>query len=182
MINLKNMFICNGNLVRDPEVSKTAKGDSKCKFCVSHKKDGINATGYNYFNFIATGKNADLISKYFKKGSPISLISQYSSFETVGQNGEKKYSSIFFVDSITFVPKDFSENNGNNNGNRNYTQTNNITNEHRYSQSDTIPYNNQENTSYNQSPIPSNVTVNVDPVDTDGGFDNNNGGVDDIPF
>ena len=95
----KCLFI--GNLVKDVEVqtSKAGKAFMNNKIAVTRIDKSTD-----YFNITAFGKTAEVIGKYFTKGSRIGIEAhaQQSSYE---KDGHKVYQITFIVDSIDFCEK-----------------------------------------------------------------------------
>ena len=96
----KCLFI--GNLVKDVEVqtSKAGKAFMNNTLAVTRK----TGDGTDYLNITAFGKTAEVIHKYFTKGSRIGIEAhaQQSSYE---KDGHKVYQITFIVDSIDFCEK-----------------------------------------------------------------------------
>jgi single-strand DNA-binding protein len=95
----KCLFI--GNLVKDVEVqtSKAGKAFMNNTLAVSRIDKSTD-----YLNITAFGKTAEVIGKYFSKGSRIGIEAhaQQSSYE---KDGHKVYQITFIVDSIDFCEK-----------------------------------------------------------------------------
>ena len=69
-----NKVILMGNLTRDPETRVTATGLTICKLAVSRSfttKDGERREETTFVDIDAFGKQAEVITKYFRKGKPI---------------------------------------------------------------------------------------------------------------
>ncbi|MBR2492156.1 MAG: single-stranded DNA-binding protein [Paludibacteraceae bacterium] len=96
----KCLFI--GNLVKDVEVqtSKAGKAFMNNTLAVTRK----TGDGTDYLNITAFGKTAEVIGKYFSKGSRIGIEAhaQQSSYE---KDGHKVYQITFIVDSIDFCER-----------------------------------------------------------------------------
>ena len=95
----KCLFI--GNLVKDVEVqtSKAGKAFMNNTLAVTRIDKSTD-----YFNITAFGKTAEVIGKYFTKGSRIGIEAhaQQSSYE---KDGHKVYQITFIVDSIDFCER-----------------------------------------------------------------------------
>lgn len=93
-----------GRLARDPEVKDytTQKGDSGkiCNFTVAVNRNfGEEA---DFFNCRIFGKRAEVIEKYFSKGSRI-VIAGEMQCQVYEKNGEKKYPWVLLVRDFNFV-------------------------------------------------------------------------------
>ena len=71
-----NKIIIVGNLGKDPELRYTPQGKSVCEISVAtnerrKNKLGVYETFATWFRVTLWDKNADNVSKYLKKGSPI---------------------------------------------------------------------------------------------------------------
>ncbi|MDA9590051.1 single-stranded DNA-binding protein, partial [Opitutales bacterium] len=71
-----NKVILMGNLTRDPELRVTANGNSICKLGLATSrvystKDGERREETTFVDIDAFGKQAEVISKYMRKGRPI---------------------------------------------------------------------------------------------------------------
>ena len=74
-MNLNKVTIA-GNLTRDPEQKFTPKGHAVCQFSVAVNRRWKNDAGDHqeeatFVGCEAWGKTSELITQYFRKGSPI---------------------------------------------------------------------------------------------------------------
>ena len=94
-----------GRLTKDPEVKLTQNSTKYCRFCIA--VDGIKDKEGNipadFIDCIAWNKSAELIGKYFKRGSRIGINGRLhtTTFETDG--GEKRKFVEVIVNSIDFL-------------------------------------------------------------------------------
>lgn len=97
-----NLVILTGRLTKDPEL-KSSERTSVCHFGVAvnrqFKRDGDPDA--DFINCTAFGKNAEFISKYFRKGSKIDLQGSWRTGSYEGKNG-KVYTNEVFVDRAEF--------------------------------------------------------------------------------
>lgn len=63
-------------------------------------------------NFIAFGKTAEFIDKYFEKGSPIALVARFQTRSWEDDENKRHYANEFIVEEV-----DFAGSKGNSNGN-----------------------------------------------------------------
>lgn len=96
-----------GRITKNPEVKLTQNGTKYTRFCVA--VDGIKDKDGNipadFIDCIAWSKSAELIGKYFRKGSRIGINGRLhtTTFETDG--GEKRKFCEVVVNSIDFIDK-----------------------------------------------------------------------------
>ena len=90
-----NIHIIHGRLVRDPELTKgNDDKSSRCNFTVATDRRYGDET--DFFDCVIFGKRAEVISKYFRKGSEI-LVSgegQIRSYEDKNGVKRKAYSVL----------------------------------------------------------------------------------------
>ena len=100
-----NQVILIGRITKDPEVKTTQNDIAVCSFTLAVDRKFKNANGEREANFIscvAWKQTAELIGKYFQKGSKIGVIGniQTRSYE---KDGHKVYVTEIVVDQIEFV-------------------------------------------------------------------------------
>lgn len=104
-----NLVVLKGNLVRDVERRALETGSTVVRFTVAVKrrrkgKDGEYGT--SFVNCVAFGTTAELISKYFVKGSPIIVTDgEWVSGSYEKQDGTKVYTNECYVNSFDFCGK-----------------------------------------------------------------------------
>lgn len=96
-----NKCIFIGNLVKDVELLTSTKGKSYLNNTLAVQRIDKST---DYLNITAFGKTAEVIHKYFTKGSRIGIEAhaQQSSYE---KDGHKVYQITFIVDSIDFCER-----------------------------------------------------------------------------
>lgn len=105
-----NKVILIANLVRDPEMGQTTSGMATCKFTVAcnngKDKDG-NDRPADFITCKAFDKRAQVIGKFFKKGSPICITGAFKTdvYDSKKHEGEKVYSSYVLVSDFEFIGK-----------------------------------------------------------------------------
>lgn len=109
MANDLNKQIMIGRLVRDPEVKMTNGGMAIATITVANNTSVKDGNGYKdeagFFNWIAFGKTAETIQKYFSKGQRIGLVGR-AKFNQWESNEGKKMSKIeFTVSEFFFIEK-----------------------------------------------------------------------------
>lgn len=94
-----------GRITKDPELKYTRSETAYTRFCVAvdGMKDKDGNTTADFIDVIAWNKSAELITKFFKKGSRIGINGRLhtTSYET--ENGEKRKFTEVVVNSIDFL-------------------------------------------------------------------------------
>jgi single-strand DNA-binding protein len=103
---------CNfiGRLTKDPELKATKSGKSVTSFCIAvnrRVKSGEQAQA-DYIDCVAWDKTAEIICKYFSKGSPIGINGRLQT-RTYEKDGEKRKVTELMVSDFDFVGSKSSE-------------------------------------------------------------------------
>jgi len=91
-----NLVVITGRLGQDPEVKQTS-GDKVANFSIATSeywtdKQGQRQEKTEWHSIVCWGKKADLIEKYVKKGSRLSVVGKLKTRSWDDPNsGEKKY-------------------------------------------------------------------------------------------
>ena len=103
-----NKVILMGRLTRDAEV-RYSQGDAStavARFTLAvdrrFKRDGDEQTA-DFINCVAWRQQAELISRYFHKGSCICIVGNIQVKTWNDQNGQKRYTTEVVVDEVNFV-------------------------------------------------------------------------------
>lgn len=107
-----NKVILKGNITKDIELRHTPNGVAVATFTVATKRNYKNQSGEYESDFIrcvAYRETAELINKYFLKGSGIIIEGQIKtgSYEN---NGKKVFTTDVMVEHVDFVEKKEKEN------------------------------------------------------------------------
>jgi single-strand DNA-binding protein len=102
-----NKVILLGNLTRDPEHRVTASGSSICKLGVAvsrnfQTRDGEKREETTFVDVDAFGRQAEVISKYMRKGRPI-LVEGRLRLDQWESNGEKRSKMVVVLENFQFV-------------------------------------------------------------------------------
>ncbi len=101
-----NKIILVGRLTKDPELRSTSAGFSTANFTVAVNRNFKNKEG-NYdavfLPCVAFRNTADFISKFFKKGSMISLEGRVQTRNYDAQDGTRRYVTEVVVENVEFV-------------------------------------------------------------------------------
>lgn len=101
-----NRVILFGRIVRDPEYRQTTSGTAVCRFTVACDRQFANKqTGEREADFIecqAWRNTADFVSRYFQKGSAITVEGSLRNNNYEDKNGVKHYSYVVMADNVGF--------------------------------------------------------------------------------
>ena len=101
-----NKIILVGRLTKDPEVRTTSAGFNTVNFTVAVNRNFKNKEGNYDADFlpcVAFRSTADFVSKFFKKGSMISLGGRVQTRNYDAQDGSKRYVTEVVVENVEFV-------------------------------------------------------------------------------
>lgn len=106
-------FMVIGNLTGDPELTETLSGTKKCTFSIAVNRSytrGDGERGVDYFSCVSWRGVAENIARYCKKGSKIYLEGklEYRTYED--NQGIKRTTYDFIVDTQEFLPNGRREN------------------------------------------------------------------------
>lgn len=102
-----NKVILMGNLTRDPELRVTANGNSICKLGLAvnrvySTKDGERREETTYVDVDAFGKQAEVINKYMRRGSPI-FVEGRLKLDQWESEGQKRSKLSVVLDKFEFL-------------------------------------------------------------------------------
>ncbi len=102
-----NKVILGGRLTADPELKTTTSGVSVTSFSVAVNrrfggKNGEEAPA-DFINCTAWRQQAELITRFFKKGSSICIVGSIQTRTWTDNNGAKRYATEVVVDEVNFV-------------------------------------------------------------------------------
>ncbi len=102
-----NKVILAGRLTRDPELRSTQTGTPMLSFTVAIDRNyvpqGQTERPSDFIYCIAWRQNAEFISKYFHKGSPICIEGNIQSRSFTDAQGQRRSSMEVVVDRANFV-------------------------------------------------------------------------------
>lgn len=103
-----NRVILMGNLTRDPELRVTAGGLSICKLSLAVNRvfstaDGERREEVTYVDIDAFGKQAEVISKYLRKGRPLMMEGRLKLDQWETKDGDKRSKMGVVLESFQFV-------------------------------------------------------------------------------
>lgn len=100
-----NIAILSGIVIANPKVMKTSNDISFVSFCVSNrsgKKDANGEYESELFNCVAWRGTADIIGKYVKKGSKVTVSGKLENNKYVDKDGETRSAIQINVTEIDF--------------------------------------------------------------------------------
>lgn len=101
-----NKAIIIGNLTRDPEVTTTSGGVSKCSFTVAVQRRFANAQGVKEADFIpviAWRQLSELCGRYLAKGRKVAVEGEIQTRSYDAQDGTKRYVTEVIAASVEFL-------------------------------------------------------------------------------
>ncbi len=112
-----NKVILMGNLTRDPETRVTPSGLTICKMglAVSRRystKDGESREETTFVDVDAFGRQAEVITKYLRKGSPIFMEGRLRFDQWETNDGQKRSKLGVVLENFQFVGGNRDENGG----------------------------------------------------------------------
>lgn len=100
-----NKAILGGRLTSDPELKTTQSGTNVCSFTIAVNrrgaKDGQQQS--DFINCVAFKESAELISKYFRKGSSICIVGAIQTRKWQDSNGNNRNATEVLVNEVNFV-------------------------------------------------------------------------------
>lgn len=104
-----NKVFLRGNLTRDVELRITQNDKTIAKFNIAVRRDMKNADGEyesDFLNCIAFGNQAEMINKYFHKGSGIIVLGHIQTGSYEKEDGTKVKTTDIVVENIEFDRKE----------------------------------------------------------------------------
>lgn len=103
-----NRVTLMGNLTRDPEIRHTQHGMACARFSLAvgysrKKQDGSYEDAADFPTCVVWGKRAEVIGKYFRKGSGILVEGKIQTGSYQDKNGNKRYTTDVLVLDFNFV-------------------------------------------------------------------------------
>ena len=100
-----NKVILGGRLTADPELKQTTSGIAVTTFtvAVNRRASKTEQRTADFINCVAWRQQAELISRYFRKGSCICIVGNIQVRNWTDQNGQKRYTTEVIVDEVSFV-------------------------------------------------------------------------------
>lgn len=103
-----NKVILVGRLGQDPELRQTPNGQQVCSMSLATSDVWVNKEGQReekteWHRVVLWGKQAELASKYLKKGRMAYIEGKLQTRSWQDQQGQKKYSTEIVANSLQFI-------------------------------------------------------------------------------
>jgi single-strand DNA-binding protein len=100
-----NKAIIGGRLTSDPELKATQSGTNVCSFTIAvnrrGSKDGQQQS--DFIDCIAWRERAELVTKFFRKGSSICIVGELQTRKWQDNNGNNRSATEVIVNEVCFV-------------------------------------------------------------------------------
>lgn len=100
-----NVYTIMGNLGRDPELRYTQNGKAVCNFSVAVDAGFGDNKSTTWVKCVVWGKGAEIVEKYFNKGSRICCTGEIRTDEYEDRDGNKRQSWELNVRDFDFVDR-----------------------------------------------------------------------------
>jgi len=103
-----NKVILLGNLTRDPETRVTANGNTICKLGLAvsrvySTRDGERREETTFVDIDAFGKQAEVITKYMRKGRPLMVEGRLKLDQWETNDGQKRSKLAVVLENFQFI-------------------------------------------------------------------------------
>ena len=100
-----NKAILGGRLTASPELKTTPSGTNVTTFTIAVNRRGgkDGQTQSDFINCVAWEKRAELICKFFGKGSSICVVGEIQTRSWKDNNGNNRYATEVLVSEVNFV-------------------------------------------------------------------------------
>ena len=101
-----NQSIIGGKLTADPELKTTQSGMTVTSFTVAvngRKNKDTGKQDVSFFNVTAWRQTAEIITRYFRKGSTILVVGRLQNRSWNDNAGNKRYVTEIVADNVYFV-------------------------------------------------------------------------------
>ena len=104
-----NLIVLSGNLTKDPEIRYQGNSNIPiARFTIAAQRSYKNADGKyeaDFINCVAFNKTAEIIEKYFRKGSRIMVQGEWRTGNYKNKDGNTVYTNDCNVNKVEFVDK-----------------------------------------------------------------------------
>lgn len=103
-----NKAIVVGNLGIDPQLKKTASGNSVCNFSLATNeawtgKDGTKNERTEWHRIVVWGPQADACAKYLAKGRQVYVEGRIQTRQWTDKEGNERYTTEIVANQVTFL-------------------------------------------------------------------------------
>ena len=101
-----NSLIIEGNVVRDPVVRETQKGNLVCNFSIGSNRSYRSANGFehevSFFDVEAWGKTAEAVRDNCTKGTGVRVVGKIKQNRWEGSDGKKRSHVVVVSEYVEF--------------------------------------------------------------------------------
>lgn len=109
-----------GRMTRDPELKQTSSGTSYCRFSIANNRNysvnGEKREEVSFFNCVAWGKQAEIITRYCRKGKQVAIEGRLKQNSWDDKDGKKQSTVDVVVDQLQMLGQSDSQDRGNGGG------------------------------------------------------------------
>lgn len=101
-----NKCILVGNLTRDPELTSTSSGTSRCTFTIAVNRNFTNSNGEreaDFLNIVTWRGLAENCGKYLAKGRKVAVCGQIQTRSYDDKDGNKRYVTEIVAEDVEFI-------------------------------------------------------------------------------
>ena len=98
-----NKVLLIGYLTADPELKQTQSGIAVCSFRIGVSRRFSKDKESDFIDIVTWRQQAEFVSKYFRKGSPILVVGSLQGRSWTDQNNQMRYTLEVVADEVSFV-------------------------------------------------------------------------------
>ncbi|MDH5656133.1 MAG: single-stranded DNA-binding protein [Spirochaetia bacterium] len=107
MANDLNQVMLIGRLTRDPELKQVGSGTSLCRFSIANNRNytqnGERKEEVSFFNCVAWGKQAEIITRYCSKGKQVAIEGRLKQNTWEDKDGKKQSTVDVVVNQLQML-------------------------------------------------------------------------------
>lgn len=103
-MSFTNIIVVDGNLVRDGDVKFLPSGSCILNFTIAHNTKRDDKEEVHYFDCVAFGKYAEILTPEMSKGRPALIVGKLQQRRWEGKDGAKKSAVQIFATQVMFGP------------------------------------------------------------------------------
>lgn len=97
-----NKLVLMGRLTKEPQVAYTKDQKMIVRFTLAVNRRGVKDKT-DFLEITAFGKNAEFVSKYYKKGQQVAIVGRVQNNNYTDDKGIKHYSTMIVCDECYFA-------------------------------------------------------------------------------
>ena len=98
-----NKVILGGRIVSEPELKTTASGTPVVTVKIAVNRKSKDQQKADFFRVTAWRAQAEVLAKFFKKGTSICVVGQVQNNDYTDKDGNKRYITEVIADEVFFV-------------------------------------------------------------------------------